>query len=59
MRVECGVTSCKWGTPINDSYVECNCPNIVLKWRAAADLGRGAIVMVECLQLEVKRGKDD
>lgn len=55
--VECGITSCKWGEKINDSYVKCTYPkNIVLKWRAAADLGRGAIVMVECLQLEVNRG---
>ena len=55
MKVECGITTCKHNNLIKGKYGICNYNqgNIILKWRLAADMGKGTIVMVECLMMEL------
>jgi len=54
MAVECGINNCKHCEKFNESYGYCRCPdNIVLKFRIAADFGKGTMVMVECLNMEL------
>jgi hypothetical protein len=54
MKVECGITTCSHNQAFNESYGYCRCPdNIVLKWRLAADMGKGTIVMLECLSMHI------
>ena len=60
---ECGIISCKWNEPYDNKYGYCRYTelekrNIVLKFRLAADMGKGTIVMVECLQMELPEEKD-
>jgi hypothetical protein len=53
-RVECGVVTCRHNEPFSREYGYCKYPEgIVLKWRLSADMGKGFIVMTECLQLEI------
>lgn len=54
MSIECGITTCRHNVPMNQKYGECKCEeNIILKFRIAADLGKGTIVMLECLNMEL------
>ena len=48
-KVECPLDSCKH---VKDGV--CQLESICLKWRCAGDFGKGAIVMVECLMLEIQ-----
>ena len=59
MKVECGITSCAHCQPFDKQYGYCQCPaNIVLKFRLAADMGKGTIIMVECLNMELPEDRD-
>ena len=52
--VECGITTCRHNKPFDQKYGHCQYPeNIILKFRIAADLGKGTIVMLECLNMEL------
>lgn len=52
MKVECGIVSCVYNKPFNNKYGYCEYDkNIVLKFRLAADVGKGTIIMVECLNM--------
>ena len=58
MAIECGVTSCAYNQAKTGKYGLCSREerenkNIVLKFRAAFDAGRGTIVMVECLNMQL------
>jgi hypothetical protein len=55
MKIECGINSCVHNVvKISEKYGYCECPkDIVLKWRAAMDFGQGAIVMIECLNMQL------
>lgn len=47
-NVDCPMKGCK-----NNVGGTCNAPAICLKWRFAADMGKGNIVCLECLQLDL------
>lgn len=52
MKVECGIKTCIYNKFDHGDYGICQkADGIVLKWRLAADLGKGSIVMMECLNL--------
>lgn len=54
MTIECGIVTCLHNKPFNKNYGRCECQdNILLKWRLAADMGKGTIVMVECLNMHI------
>jgi len=56
VKVECAMRGCVHNRPFNKDYGHCEADkDIVLKWRLAADFGRGNIVMMECLNLELKQ----
>ncbi len=58
MKVECGITTCIYCEKFNDKYGYCESPkNPVLKFRIAADMGKGTIVMVECLNMVLPQDK--
>jgi hypothetical protein len=52
MTVECPMKDCK-----NNIMNECNKDKICLKWRFAADMGKGNIVCMECLDMELMGDK--
>ena len=53
-RVECGIVTCRFNDPFSKNYGWCMNPdNIVLKWRMAGDFGKGNIVFMECLQMDI------
>lgn len=55
MRVECGITTCRFNKLYDKKYGDCQHPQgIVLKFRMAFDAGKGTIVMVECLNMEIE-----
>ena len=61
--IECGIISCKWNKPYDRKYGYCcytelEKRNIVLKFRLAADVGKGTVVMVECLSMELPEDRD-
>ncbi len=52
--IECGITRCQYNELVNQKYGMCKKDGIVtLKWRLAGDFGKGAIVMIECLNMEL------
>jgi hypothetical protein len=52
--IECGIVTCTHNEPFNEKYGHCRCPdNILLKWRLAADMGKGTVVMLECLNMHI------
>ena len=54
MTIECGIVTCSHNKPFSKNYGYCECQdNILLKWRLAADMGKGTIVMVECLNMHI------
>ena len=60
MKVECGVTSCKYNKQFNSKYGHCECPkNVVLKFRAYLDIGKGGICYLECLNQELPQDKEE
>jgi len=52
-KVECPLDTCKF---VKDGI--CQKDNVVFKWRCAGDFGRGSIVMMECLMLELRDRKE-
>jgi hypothetical protein len=59
MKVECGIVSCVYNKPFDAKYGYCEYDkNIVLKFRLAADMGKGTIVMVECLNMVLPESQD-
>jgi len=54
VNLHCPMKSCVW----NDRTEErCKCKDEVwLKWRLAADMGRGNIVMMECVNMVLDEG---
>ncbi len=58
VKIECGATSCIHNKRFSQFYGYCECPNNpVLKFRLAANLDKGTIIMMECLNLELPEGK--
>jgi hypothetical protein len=56
MKIECACTSCLLNEPFNNHYGYCQSEqNIVLKFRAAGDFGKGTIVFLECLNQTLKQ----
>ena len=54
MKVECGITTCRFNMPTEGKYgICCHNKGIVLKWRFAADMGKGTVICVECLNMEI------
>lgn len=48
-KVDCPMSACIW-----NENKECKYPEgICLKWRFAADMGKGNIVCLECLMMEL------
>lgn len=63
MSIECGIISCAFCQPFDKKYGYCKHEeatgkNIVLKFRAALDAGKGTIVMMECLNMELPEDKE-
>ena len=55
MKVECAILTCRFNDKGDGKYGVCQYqPGIVLKWRLAADLGKGSLVLLECLNMELK-----
>jgi hypothetical protein len=48
-EVECPMSTCIY----NENKLCLYPKNITLKWRLAADMGSGNVVMLECLQMEI------
>jgi len=48
-KIECPMRTCGWQEDGECKYPE----GICLKWRAAANMGSGNIVLMECLMLEI------
>lgn len=60
MNVECGIITCRLNDKSRGKYGVCQHPTgIVLKWRFAADFGKGSIVCMECLNMELPEQKED
>lgn len=62
--IECGINSCVYCEPFDKSYGYCKheertSKGIVLKFRMAFDAGKGTIVMVECLNMELPGGPEE
>lgn len=54
-KIECPMRTCGW-----EEDGECKYPKgICLKWRAAANMGGGNIVLMECLMLEIQQEKSE
>ncbi len=56
--IECGVVSCVFSEQKDKKYGYCKheevvSKGIVLKFRAAFDAGKGTIVMLECLNMQL------
>ncbi len=51
--VECPLVGCTHNAKDRDAKGTCQLENIELKWRFAADMGKGNIVCMECLYLEL------
>ena len=52
MFIECGILTCLHNEPFNKGYGYCRCDkNPVLKFRIAADLGKGTMILMECLNM--------
>jgi len=59
MKVECSIITCRFNDKQNGKYGECKHPiGIVLKWRFAADMEKGSMVCVECLNMEIPEKLD-
>ena len=54
--VECGCITCKWNDKSRGKYGLCQLAAVTLKWRFAADMGKGTVVCVEYMQLELPDG---
>lgn len=52
MTLECPMTTCR-----HNINRECGKDKVSLKWRFAADMGKGNIVCMECLQLDLGEGE--
>ncbi len=54
MNVECAILSCRLNDKSRGKYGVCRHPTgITMKWRLAADLGKGSLVLLECLNMEI------
>ena len=59
-KVECGVISCHWNKQFDKKYGHCEYEqNVILKFRAAFDAGKGTIVMLECLNMHLPQDNPD
>ena len=60
MKVECGIITCKHNAPTeNPKYGICmETKGVVLRWRFAVDMGKGSMVCVECLNMEIPEKLD-
>ena len=56
-KVECALITCEHNDKSNGKYGYCQKENITLKYRMAGDFGRGNIVFVECLEMELPNEK--
>lgn len=57
-KVECQITSCFWNDRTGDKCGNCiNEEGIVLKWRVGMDLGKGSMILVECLNFTMPDGE--
>ena len=50
-KIECPMRTCVWQEDGECKYPDALC----LKWRAAADMGSGNIVLMECLIFEIQK----
>lgn len=53
-KVECSLITCTNNGKENKRSGVCKNQDISLKWRFAADMGRGSIVCVECLMFSIE-----
>ena len=52
--------TCKLNDKSKGKYGLCQHPSgIVLKWRLAADLGKGSLVLMECLNMDIEEPKEN
>ena len=60
MTVECAMLTCRLNDKSKGKYGLCRHPaGIVLKWRLAADLGKGSLVLMECLNMDIEEQKEN
>lgn len=52
--VECPLITCIYNARDRGKKGQCRADRIETKWRFAADMGKGAIVCIECLQFTLE-----
>ena len=60
--IECGIVSCVYCEPFNGQYGYCRyqekeSKGVILKFRAAFNLEKGTIIMLECLNMALPEGE--
>jgi hypothetical protein len=57
-KVECPMVACFWNDRSGDKCGNCiHEEGIALKWRMAFDLGKGSMVLMECLNFTLPDGE--
>lgn len=52
-KIECGLVTCIYNDKSRKKYGICRRNDITLKFRLAGDFGKGNIVFIECLMMEL------
>ena len=52
-KIDCGLNTCKFNDKSNGRFGTCQREGIVLKYRMAGDFGKGNIVFIECMEMEL------
>jgi hypothetical protein len=57
--IECAALTCTFCEPAGGKYGKCRHPKgIVLKWKAALDMGNHTAIYMECLNMELPQDRE-